>query len=204
MRSRSRGERRRKGAGSRGRLGAASEFFRLGSLPDRMPVGHRDSPVGHGARRIARRDAAEDAARLLVEKRVEEGDAALEVRRDLRGAGDGQIDATDPPEIADRGRVGRRSSGGGAHVERGRMRGRRRLRGARGQGRQRRGTSEPRGLHRVTLPRGLPARVDYRAPARAPSTEQRRAQPGATARALGTSAASSRSPTSASCRTSST
>src|SRR5262249_23412372 len=48
--------------------------------PYRMEARHRDAPVRHGARRIGLRDLEECPLRRVVPERVEQRDAALELR----------------------------------------------------------------------------------------------------------------------------
>ena len=62
---------------------ARAHFVGSRRRPDRMPPRHGDSPLRHGAGRILLGDVGENAARLLIKKRVQQRDATNEFR--LRG-----------------------------------------------------------------------------------------------------------------------
>src|SRR5207245_4665169 len=62
---------------------AGTHFVGSWRRPDRMPPRHGDPPISHGAFRILLGDRSENPARLFIEERVQQGDAANEFR--LRG-----------------------------------------------------------------------------------------------------------------------
>ena len=75
-----------------GRLAeAALDDGRVGLIPELMPHTHCDSPMRHGAVRIAMSNAHEFLFRLFVPEGVEQRDAAGERLLHRRGAGDGEM-----------------------------------------------------------------------------------------------------------------
>ena len=69
------------------------QLLRIRRGPDRVVPGHRDSPVGHRARGILRRDGLERPPRFLVAEGVQESDGARELGVDPP-AGGRKVDAS--------------------------------------------------------------------------------------------------------------